>query len=75
MFTIDHLGIAVKSLSAAKSIYEKLGMSVSAEETVDAGDVAQRGDDGSGIGAGVVEQLGGGDGPLPDRGDHGLMVP
>ena len=36
MFTIDHLGIAVKSLSAAKSIYEKLGMSVSAEETVDA---------------------------------------
>jgi methylmalonyl-CoA epimerase len=36
MFTIDHLGIAVKSLAAAKSIYEKLGMSVSAEETVEA---------------------------------------
>ena len=36
MFTIDHLGIAVKSLAAAKAIYEKLGMSVSAEETVEA---------------------------------------
>jgi methylmalonyl-CoA epimerase len=36
MFTIDHLGIAVKSLAAAKSIYQKLGMSVSAEETVEA---------------------------------------
>jgi methylmalonyl-CoA epimerase len=35
-FTIDHLGIAVKSLSAAKSIYEKLGLSVSEEETVEA---------------------------------------
>ncbi len=34
MFTIDHLGIAVKSLSAAKAIYEKLGLQVSAEETV-----------------------------------------
>lgn len=34
MFNIDHLGIAVKSLSAAKSIYEKLGLSVSPEETV-----------------------------------------
>jgi methylmalonyl-CoA epimerase len=34
MFTIDHLGIAVKSLSAAKGIYEKLGLAVSAEETV-----------------------------------------
>ena len=33
-FTIDHLGIAVKSLAAAKGIYEKLGLSVSAEETV-----------------------------------------
>lgn len=32
--SIDHLGIAVKSLSAAKSIYEKLGLSVSPEETV-----------------------------------------
>jgi len=35
MFTIDHLGIAVKSLVAAKAIYEKLGLSVSAEETVE----------------------------------------
>src|SRR6202522_1463691 len=32
---IDHLGIAVKSLTAAKSIYEKLGLSVSPEETVE----------------------------------------
>lgn len=36
MFTIDHLGIAVKSISAAKAIYEKLGLPVSAEETVPA---------------------------------------
>lgn len=35
-FTIDHLGIAVKSLSAARSIYEKLGLSISPEETVEA---------------------------------------
>jgi len=35
MFTIDHLGIAVKSLAAAKGIYEKLGLSVSPEETVE----------------------------------------
>jgi len=35
-FTIDHLGIAVKSLSAAKAIYEKLGLSISPEETVEA---------------------------------------
>ena len=33
-FAIDHLGIAVKSLSAAKAIYEKLGLSISPEETV-----------------------------------------
>jgi methylmalonyl-CoA epimerase len=36
MFTIDHLGIAVKSLTAAKNIYQKLGMSISPEETVEA---------------------------------------
>ncbi len=36
MFTIDHLGIAVKSLATAKAIYEKLGLSVSPEETVPA---------------------------------------
>jgi methylmalonyl-CoA epimerase len=35
MFQIDHLGIAVKSLTAAKAIYEKLGLSVSPEETVE----------------------------------------
>jgi methylmalonyl-CoA epimerase len=34
MFQIDHLGIAVKSLAAAKSIYEKLGLTISPEETV-----------------------------------------
>jgi methylmalonyl-CoA epimerase len=36
MFTIDHLGIAVKSLAVAKDIYQKLGMKVSAEEVVEA---------------------------------------
>lgn len=35
MFQIDHFGIAVKSLAAAKGIYEKLGLEVSAEETVE----------------------------------------
>jgi len=35
MAQIDHLGIAVKSLAAAKAIYEKLGLSVSTEETVE----------------------------------------
>ncbi|PYX31686.1 MAG: methylmalonyl-CoA epimerase [Acidobacteria bacterium] len=35
MFKVDHLGIAVKSLTAAKAIYEKLGLTVSAEETVE----------------------------------------
>jgi methylmalonyl-CoA epimerase len=34
-FSIDHLGIAVKSLAAAKEIYEKLGLSVSPEEIVE----------------------------------------
>ncbi len=34
-FSIDHLGIAVKSLTAAKSIYEKLGLNISPEETVE----------------------------------------
>jgi len=32
---IDHLGIAVKSLAAAKAIYEKLGLSVTPEEAVE----------------------------------------
>jgi methylmalonyl-CoA epimerase len=35
MFSIDHLGIAVKSLAAAKGIYQKLGLTVSPEETVE----------------------------------------
>lgn len=35
MFTIDHLGIAVKSLAAAKGIYEKLGLTISPEEFVE----------------------------------------
>jgi methylmalonyl-CoA epimerase len=35
MIVIDHLGIAVKSVQAAKSIYEKLGLKPSAEETVE----------------------------------------
>jgi len=34
-FSIDHLGIAVKSLTAAKAIYEKLGLNVSPEEIVE----------------------------------------
>jgi methylmalonyl-CoA epimerase len=36
MFSIDHLGIAVKSLAASKAIYQKLGMTVSPEELVEA---------------------------------------
>jgi methylmalonyl-CoA epimerase len=35
MFSIDHLGIAVKSLATAKSFYEKLGLSISEEEVVE----------------------------------------
>jgi methylmalonyl-CoA epimerase len=34
-YQIDHLGIAVKSLTAARAIYEKLGLAVSPEETVE----------------------------------------
>ncbi len=34
-FSIDHIGIAVRSLAAAKGIYEKLGLTVSPEETVE----------------------------------------
>jgi len=33
-FALDHLGIAVKSLASAKTIYEKLGLRASAEEAV-----------------------------------------
>jgi|SRR5579863_1571925 len=35
-FALDHIGIAVRSLAAAKSIYEKLGLPVSTEEVVPA---------------------------------------
>lgn len=35
-FVIDHLGIAVRSLDSAKAVYEKLGLSISPEETVEA---------------------------------------
>ena len=35
MAIIDHLGIAVKSLASAKTIYEKLGFLVSPEEVVE----------------------------------------
>ncbi len=35
MAQIDHIGIAVKSLVAAKAIYQKLGLSISPEETVE----------------------------------------
>jgi methylmalonyl-CoA epimerase len=34
LFSVDHLGIAVKSLAAAKAIYENLGLQVSAQEDV-----------------------------------------
>ncbi|MBV8475441.1 MAG: methylmalonyl-CoA epimerase [Acidobacteria bacterium] len=36
MFRIDHLGIAVKSISQAAAIYEKLGLEVSGPEPVPA---------------------------------------
>lgn len=35
-FSLDHLGIAVRSLAASKAIYENLGLAVSAEEVVPA---------------------------------------
>ena len=35
MFSIDHLGIAVKSLASAKGIYKTLGLSISPEEVVE----------------------------------------
>jgi methylmalonyl-CoA epimerase len=38
-FSLDHLGIAVKSLAAAKSIYEKIGLTISPEEVVPAEEV------------------------------------
>jgi len=33
-FALDHLGIAVRSLAAARAIYEKLGLAVSPEQVV-----------------------------------------
>jgi methylmalonyl-CoA epimerase len=36
MFSIDHIGVAVKSLAAARGIYEKLGLKLAPEETVEA---------------------------------------
>lgn len=36
MSSIDHLGIAVKSIAAARVFYEKLGLSISPEEVVEA---------------------------------------
>lgn len=38
-FALDHIGIAVKSIAAAKGIYEKLGLTISPEETVPAENV------------------------------------
>jgi methylmalonyl-CoA epimerase len=35
MFTIDHLGVAVRSLEQAKEFYKKLGMQVLGEEVVE----------------------------------------
>ena len=35
MFSIDHIGVAVKSLAAAKGIYEELGLKLSPEEVVE----------------------------------------
>ncbi|MGH9524296.1 MAG: methylmalonyl-CoA epimerase [Terriglobales bacterium] len=35
MFSIDHLGIAVKSLADAKAFYERLGLKVMPEEVVE----------------------------------------
>jgi methylmalonyl-CoA epimerase len=34
MHTIDHLGIAVKSLTQARKFYEQLGLEVAGEETI-----------------------------------------
>lgn len=35
LFEIDHLGIAVRSLSSSKKFYEQLGLGLSPEENVD----------------------------------------
>ena len=33
-YALDHVGVAVRSLAAAKAIYEKLGLTISPEEIV-----------------------------------------
>ncbi|HEX3739528.1 MAG TPA: methylmalonyl-CoA epimerase [Terriglobales bacterium] len=38
-FALDHLGIAVRSLTDAKAVYEKLGLAISPEELVAAENV------------------------------------
>jgi methylmalonyl-CoA epimerase len=35
MFTLDHVGIAVRSLTAARSVYERVGLTCSPEEVVE----------------------------------------
>lgn len=35
MFSIDHIGVAVKSLAAARGIYEKLGIKLSSDEVLE----------------------------------------
>ena len=35
MFSIDHLGIAVKSLAASKAFYERMGLRVESEEVIE----------------------------------------
>lgn len=35
MFSIDHLGIAVKSLAASKAFYQQLGLRVESEEVIE----------------------------------------
>jgi methylmalonyl-CoA epimerase len=35
LFTLDHLGIAVKSLAQARKFYERLGLTVVSEEVVE----------------------------------------
>src|SRR3984893_11836692 len=39
MFSIDHIGVAVKSLAAAKGIYQKLGLNLTPEATVEGDEV------------------------------------
>lgn len=36
LFEVDHIGIAVRSLASSKKFYEQMGLSISADEIVDA---------------------------------------